>query len=207
MKKPLGTALLSCGLLLTTLACHAGATRIDRQDCGLSFETPRGWQQLDIADARLEPGVTCVIAFTRAGASAPAEVGQPEGWREIADYVLEVKPRPLRDAAQEVGLNLGAADKPQLAPAPPSASVAFKLTKAEQQALPHGELALAETEATKRPPSMVRNGTTGQLILVAGNEGRSVAFVHWQSARNAQSGQDAAALTSLFKSIAFDTDN
>jgi hypothetical protein len=207
MIQRVGTLLLCGGLLLTTLACHAAATRVDRPDRGVSFQTPTGLRQLEITDAEREAGTLCIIAFARAGKPTPATVGQVEGWRELADYVLEVKQVPLREAARERGLVVDPGSPPQLLPAAPDASVVFTLKHAQIQALPHGELALAETEASKRPASMIRNGTTGQLILVAGNDDRSVAYVHWLSTRSPHSSEDGQALAALFKSMDFTAGN
>src|SRR5262245_2323527 len=80
----------SCIALTSFLAC-AGQERVNRMDCGLSFVVPAGLEYIEVENPKLDRETACVIALKRPGAADPEPVGQPEGWREQVDFVLEVK--------------------------------------------------------------------------------------------------------------------
>ncbi|TDQ97494.1 hypothetical protein [Paraburkholderia silvatlantica] len=178
-------------------ACGKEAGRVSRDDCHLSFLTPKGVEYVEV-DGVINTGkVECYIAFKYTGALRAKPSGRmpavPEDWRAMTDFALTVKQTPVADSLAQIESTDGA-----------SQHGLFKMVSKEHISLPDGDLYIMSYAATKPTVNMANLNETKEMVFVAGNNARSIVFPLYSGNRlsNIEKKKESM-FKSLFSSLHF----
>ncbi|MGY0653012.1 hypothetical protein ACW7GZ_14355 [Luteimonas sp. A537] len=192
-------------LSVASLTACAEQHRIVLNDCRVSFIVPKNLDYIEIEGATLEDDVNCIIAFSKSvQTSSPSTVGQPEGWREQTDYVIEVKRVSLTSASLDYSLTPGGDEAYKLDESGATRGpLEMRLASLETFQVANGTGLIANIEILDRPRNMADRGVDGQVVYLVGNKALSANYALWPSSSNEEAQRELDAMTSLFKSFSF----
>lgn len=166
-------------------------------DCHLSFLAPSGLEYIELEGAIVLGKDECYLPFKYTGAMRSKLPGRipsmPEDWRAMTDFSLTVEGIPLWENLNKIESNEG------------EGGGLFKLIAKEHALLPGGDLYVLKYVAAAPTASMVKLRETRRLILVAGNDFRSVSYYLYSGGKlSAMEARREKAMRDLFASFHFD---
>lgn len=147
---------------LTNLTNAKETTRVQRDDCNLSFLSPANLEYIGIDDPIVTGKDKCYIAFKYTGNLRIKSDGyipaMPEDWRAMTDFSLTIKNIPLPEEITEIESADGAEQ-----------NGLFRLKAKKHIPLVGGDLYILRYFATKPTKNMINLHQTEKTVFVAGN--------------------------------------
>ncbi len=187
---------------LSFVACTSQAVgrepgRVSRNDCHLSFVPSDNLQYIEVEDTVTTGNDECHIAFKYTGDMRVKRSGRrpamPEDWRAMTDFSLTVTSIPLPKKLAEVNSDAGAQQHGL-----------FELASKEHIQLSRGDLYILQYSAKKPSTNMIKLNESREIVFVAGNETRSVAFALYSGGRpTIKNSKEEKIIKDLFSSFIF----